>query len=137
MIVIYYYIMLYITPAIINDCAFTLTHSWAFQALMLSTFDNESQEEFLTLYSFDDESVLLCHVWLGIWLIFLQIIILVGIWPPVFSMKLENDKSPGNNEEKVFFSCFFNLFFLPFKNLTYIYICICIYIFVFSLCKLF
>jgi hypothetical protein len=95
---------------------------WGLQALMRSTYNNDSQEAYLETFSFHDESIgkvssLYCcafvpyvvpliiksclqliiqgHVfsWLAVWLGIFQGIVLLSLSPPLFGMKVEPSSS--------------------------------------------
>jgi len=62
---------------------------WGFQALMVSTYDNGSQDGYLESFSFHDESLGACYSWLAVWLGIFQGIVLLSLAPPLFGMKIE------------------------------------------------
>lgn len=63
---------------------------WGFQALMIATFHNGSQDAYLEYFSFHDEGLSTCYTWLAVWLGIFQGIILLSLAPPIYGMKVES-----------------------------------------------
>eukprot|EP01038_Epipyxis_sp_PR26KG_P004858 gene4858-6808_t len=67
---------------------------WAFESLLLTAFSNAvDNNELLNLYGFNSRSAQYCIGWLAIWLGGLQILVVVGLLPPIYKMRFTTDKA--------------------------------------------
>ena len=58
---------------------------WAFEAFMLSSFqDSRAGQRYLDLYGFDDQHVSSCVLWMLLWILVLQMLVLLGLYPLQF-----------------------------------------------------
>ena len=67
---------------------------WAFEGLMISTFRNvQDGDDYLKLFGFDNGSIDFCIMWMSIWLVVLYSLVVLGISPPSYNMRILSSSS--------------------------------------------
>lgn len=67
---------------------------WAFEGLMIATFrDVPDGEDYLTLFGFENGSLDFCIMWMSIWLVVLYFLVVLGISPPSYNMRILSSSS--------------------------------------------
>ena len=65
---------------------------WAYEGLSIVAFsDAPDRDNYLELFGFDNTSALYCSVWLVVWMLLLQVLVLVGLMPPMYHMRVASN----------------------------------------------